>query len=138
MTSSADDLITEHSFKFTHLPVERQLIIDLSPLSQLTPEQLQPLSEMVLGFLARQSADPDAEVAQFAQHHCIGMKTLKTMLTALIFFLGEALKRNLAAENVQEDLVSFGTRMRVTSAPLPVRVSIAPYSNREKRDLSRN
>ena len=105
-----DELVTEHKFKFTQLPVERQLIADLAPLAHLAPEQLQPLTEMVLGFLARQSADPDAEVAQFAQQHSIGMKSLKSMLTALVFFLGEALKRNLAAENVQEDLVSFGTR----------------------------
>ena len=104
----ADDLLTEHSFKFTQLPVERQLVADLQPLASFTPEQLQPLTEMVLNFLARQSADPDAEVAQFAQQHGVGAKVLKTTLTALIFFLGEALKRNLAAENVQEDLIAFG------------------------------
>ena len=105
---SADDLVVDHKFKFTQLPVERQLLTDLQPLSQLTPEQLQPLTELVLSFLAGQAADPDAEVAAFSQAHGIGMKALKTMLTALIFFLSEALKRNLAAENVHEDLVAFG------------------------------
>jgi hypothetical protein len=113
---SADDLVVDHKFKFTQLPVERQLLTDLQPLSQLSPEQLQPLTELVLSFLAGQSADPDAEVAAFSQAHGIGMKALKTMLTALIFFLSEALKRNLAAENVQEDLVAFGIVCRM-SAP---------------------
>ncbi len=55
----ATDLISDHTFHFTALPVEQQLLSDLQPLNQFPPEALQAMTEMALSFLAQQSADPD-------------------------------------------------------------------------------
>ena len=130
----AADLISDHTFHFTALPVEQQLLSDLQPLNQFPPEALQAMTEMALSFLAQQSADPDgtskfasalllhdgmfftgtlsihaATLRDFASEHSMGLKAAKTAATALIFFLAEALKRNMAAAHVKEDLVALGT-----------------------------
>jgi hypothetical protein len=128
------DLISDHTFHFTALPVEQQLLSDLQPLNQFAPEALQAMTEMALSFLAQQSADPDgismslplpwctlfylrsalsvrtAALRDFASEHSLGLKAAKTAATALIFFLAEALKRNMAAAHVKEDLAALGTR----------------------------
>ena len=77
-------------------------------------------------YILFQSKDADQETREFAQTHSIGLKALKSTFSGIIFFLSQALKLNMAAINVRQDLVSFGMILWIsrTSNTAPYRVQI--------------
>lgn len=127
------EVIVEHAFKFTSKAVEQTMLNDLQILNSFPAEGLQAATEMVsllqpepglealegrfskslsiqvLSFIARQSTDPDAELKQFCFNHSLSFKTTKCAITAISFFFAECLKRNMAVEDICDDLIALGS-----------------------------
>ncbi len=88
MAASSVDLVTEHSFKFTSLPVEQQLYTDLAPLNQIAPEALQVRPNVcgsVLFFWCSLSDFPSIHPHSFLSCLCVCLSlTLTQPLTSTL------------------------------------------------------
>ena len=96
------------NFHFTSLKIEDNLISDINNINQLSNEQLYKLIDLLFIFLSKQSNDPDTDTREYSNNNNINYKSLKSILNAYLFFLSHCLKKNMAASNVEEDLLTFG------------------------------
>eukprot|EP00823_Brevimastigomonas_motovehiculus_P007421 TRINITY_DN6465_c0_g1_i1.p1 TRINITY_DN6465_c0_g1~~TRINITY_DN6465_c0_g1_i1.p1 ORF type:complete len:205 (-),score=33.59 TRINITY_DN6465_c0_g1_i1:120-734(-) len=87
--------------------VSTQLANDIHNLNDFTEKQLSEFVEIAMAFLLRSSSQQEL-CDKFIKEHGIHEKPLKATLTAVLYFFSEALKKNLSATLVNEDLISLG------------------------------
>lgn len=88
----------------------RYALLALSwPLTVVLPafQQLDQFVTIALAFL-KQDAGASDTLTAFATQHGVKEKPLRNTIRGVLFFFGEALKKNMAPQQVKEDLTNLG------------------------------
>jgi len=95
------------TFKFTSEAPSQQLYTDVGQINALNDEQLVQFVGVTMKFLAQDATAADL-LTKFSATYGVNPKALKSTVKGILYFFGEALKRNLSPAQVREDLVNLG------------------------------
>ncbi|GAB5354728.1 hypothetical protein AAMO2058_000144300 [Amorphochlora amoebiformis] len=93
---------------------DQKIVSDLQNLDKLSEQQLQQIVGFTLTTLTHGQL-PEEQISEFAKENGIKPKGLKQMLSGLLFFLSDCLRRNLSAESVSGDLIKMGIKEKAAS-----------------------
>jgi len=102
-------------FFFTNESPQQSLFTDVQVLNGFNVSQLNEFVIVLFQFLAQ---DPSATelLKKFSDTHGVNMKILNSSMKGVLYFFGEALKKNMGSDNVKADLMSFGLAEEKASA----------------------
>jgi hypothetical protein len=114
-SSSSSSSSSSRKFRFfagEEGTLDELVFSDIGNLNAFSDVQLSQFVSLLLRFLAGEGGGSQllAEVGAFAQEHSVNPAALRNTVRGALFFFRGAVKTNLSAEHLKEDLLAFGKK----------------------------